>query len=464
MSAIDVRRRRLDKVLALSLVVLAGILRGVALGIGSGHLAEDRDDYVVVAKQYVAHGFWRPFDGVPNSFRPPLYPLLLAEMLKAGGGSAALGLLQLALGLGTVALTYHVGRKLGLGTLSVVAGGLVALDPLLIEYTTFPMTETLFTFLVVLLVAVAAPANDGRTGRTAEVRAAANRKRSQSISRWPTGLRAAVVGAVFGACTLCRPTIWPVSGLAALWLLWRSHRTGGRVRDLLVPAAAATIAAAVVISPWMLRNWKILGSPIMTTTHGGYTLLLGNNEEFFHQVAARPLAAAWRDSQLDRFQRSWFRNLVSDMDRQIGPGAGEIAQDRWMYHRAEHAIATEPRLFLRACVLRFAEFWNVVPLPPSRSTVSSVVVWGMCTGYSIELTLFVVGLGSLLLRWDDRWTFLVLLVLNFTVVHLFYWSNMRMRAPLVPLIALIAARAIAYWRDRRNLNIYVAIRPGTYGA
>ena len=35
-------------------------------------------------------------------------------------------------------------------------GLLVALDPVLIEYTTLPMTETLFTFLLVLLVAVGA--------------------------------------------------------------------------------------------------------------------------------------------------------------------------------------------------------------------------------------------------------------------------------------------------------------------
>jgi hypothetical protein len=241
----------------------------------------------------------------------------------------------------------------------------------------------------------------------------------------------------------------------------RSWQRYGGLRELLLPGAAAVLAVAAVVSPWMLRNWKILGSPIMTTTHGGYTLLLGNNEDFFHQVAARPLTSAWRDSQPDRFQRTWFRGLISEMDRQIGPGAGEIAQDRWMYGRAGNAIATEPRLFLRACILRFAEFWNVVPLPPSRSAISSVVVWGLCAGYSIELILFIAGLGTLFCRWGDRWMFPLLLILNFTLVHLAYWSNMRMRAPLVPLIALVAARAIACWRDRRNINNYVDLGPGT---
>ena len=94
--------------------MVAAILRAAALAWGSAHLADDRDDYLLVARQYADDGFWTPFVGIPNSFRPPLYPLVVAAILKAGGGSAALGLLQLALGTATVALTWHIGRRLGL--------------------------------------------------------------------------------------------------------------------------------------------------------------------------------------------------------------------------------------------------------------------------------------------------------------------------------------------------------------
>jgi hypothetical protein len=302
---------------------------------------------------------------------------------------------------------------------------LVALDPLLIDYTNFPMTETLFTFLVALLVKVATPAASGGT-----------------IPR-RAPLKAAAVGVLFGACALCRPTIWPVAGLAAVWLFARSRRSGESVKQFVSAAAIAAITVLTAVAPWALRNWKVLGSPVFTTTHGGYTLLLGNNREFFRQVADRPFLEEWKDSAPDRFQRIWFQNLVTEMDRELGPGAGEIAQDRWMYRRAWQDIAAEPRLFLRACLLRLAEFWNVVPLTPSRSAFFSVVVWGSCAGYSIELLLFVVGIAGLCRRWDSRWVFPLLLILNFTLVHLFYWSNMRMRAPLVPLIALVASRGIA---------------------
>jgi hypothetical protein len=425
MSSPLARNSGAPRLLPIMVIMVAALLRAAALGIGSGHLTDDRDDYLVVAQRYADQGFWAPFKGIPNSFRPPLYPLVVAAVLKVGGGSAALGLLQLILGTATVALTCRIGQRLGLGMLSFVAAGLVALDPLLIEYTTFPMTETLFTFLVALLVEVAMPNG------------------SEAVGKRKALLRAAVVGAVFGACALCRPTIWPVAGLAAVWSLWRSCRSGGRVGDLLWTGTVAALAAAAVVSPWMLRNLRILRSPVLTTTHGGYTLLLGNNEAFFRQVAARSLWDEWRDSKPDRFQEPWFRKLVAEMDREIGPAAGERAQDRWMYRRAWRDIAAEPRLFLRACLLRFAEFWNVVPLSPSRSAVSTLFVWGLGVGYSIELALFVLGLGTLCRRWDDRWMFPVLLVLNFALVHLLYWSNMRMRAPLVPLIALVAARGIA---------------------
>jgi dolichyl-phosphate-mannose-protein mannosyltransferase len=409
----------------IAVIIVAAVFRAAALRMGATHLGEDRDDYLLVAQHYVENGFWTSFQGIPNSFRPPLYPLVVAAILSIGGGSTAVGLLQLILGTATVALTWQIGRRLGLGFFSVVAAGLVAFDPLLIEYTTFPMTETLFTFLVSLLVAIAVPTSP----HVASTRA----------SYW----RAAALGAIFGASALCRPTIWPVAGMVMVWILWRSRMTQSRAINRPLQAVLAAVALGAVVAPWVVRNWKILGSPILTTTHGGYTLLLGNNDAYFHQVAARPLLDEWRDRAPDRYQQSWFQQLVSEMDNEIGPGAGELAQDRWMYRRSWQDMADNPRLFLRACALRFAEFWNVIPLSPSRSGTSAAIVWGTCVGYSIELLIFLVGLVTLTCHWDGRWVLPCMLILNFTLVHLLYWSNMRMRAPLVPLIAVVASRGFA---------------------
>jgi hypothetical protein len=53
-----------------------------------------------------------------------------------------------------------------------------------------------------------------------------------------------------------------------------------------------------------------------------------------------------------------------------------------------------------------------------------------------------------------HWTPLLLLLVAFSLVHTVYWSNVRMRAPLVPAIALLAAtgwtRAVGGLRRDRN--------------
>ena len=92
MSDSDPKRRQAAAWIMLLLV--AALVRAVALYAWSGHLTDDRDDYLTVAKQYAAFGFWTPFEGFPSAFRPPLYPLVLSAILRCGAGSMAWGILQ----------------------------------------------------------------------------------------------------------------------------------------------------------------------------------------------------------------------------------------------------------------------------------------------------------------------------------------------------------------------------------
>lgn len=70
----------------------------------------------------------------------------------------------------------------------------------------------------------------------------------------------------------------------------------------------------------------------------------------------------------------------------------------------------------------------------------SVIRWGIAAFFLVELLTAAVGWW-----WSRRDEFLpwlpaVLLVVSFAALHLVYWSNLRMRAPVEPMLALLAAR------------------------
>ena len=65
--------------------------------------------------------------------------------------------------------------------------------------------------------------------------------------------------------------------------------------------------------------------------------------------------------------------------------------------------------------------------------------YAICVWYLAVYAAAISGIWQLkgkLLR--SPWIWGVLLCLVFTGVHTFYWSNMRMRAPLMPFVAILA--------------------------
>jgi hypothetical protein len=62
------------------------------------------------------------------------------------------------------------------------------------------------------------------------------------------------------------------------------------------------------------------------------------------------------------------------------------------------------------------------------------------------------AVGVWKLRWKlvrPPWLYGLLLCLAFTAVHTFYWTNLRMRAPLMPFVALVAAASVPRILTRR---------------
>ncbi len=381
----------------------------------------------------------------PTAFRPPLYPVLLS--LGVGGETVSLayiGALHVLLGLVTVALTYLAAQRLGLP--AWIPAAAIACDPLLLRQSQLVMTETLAACLFALAVWI-------WLGLCMQLQ-----QTDRPGARTRLTLIAGALGLTLGAAILARPTAapWALLCCAAVILPFRSQ-TGTSIDWKSRCWAGLSMAGMtmVIVVPWMVRNSMTLGSPVWATTHGGYTLLLANNPLLFDHFEEQGPSRAWNASP---FHAAWAQRWTSDesplneeywqtlQEREpenrapAGPTTEgeELADNELAYGAAKATIARRPGTFLLACLYRCGWFWAWWPY--GQGSLLSLFLIGSWYASWTLLLLFAA------LRTPHRifqlpWIALFALLFSLTAVHSVYWSNMRMRAPIMSSVYLIAGAA-----------------------
>jgi hypothetical protein len=381
---------------------------------GPDHFNDDRDAYLVLAQGLAdGRGFSVPGTSTPTAYRPPLYPILLSPVCSTTPqGKVGRAAIHLFLAVGMVWFLWDTARTLGISTWGrCLAAGLVTCDPLLVLYANFPMTETLCAFLGAWLI----------------------RRCVSLCTGWQCDL---LTGLVFGLCVLSRPTFW-IAGVLLVIATWITNCRPSENRSRCLQAGAWTgVGVLLCVVPWAVRNWIQLGHPVLMTTHGGYTLLLGNNQDFYDQVTSRSWSTVWEGAG----QQDWADRLNRTLDE--AEIWSEVERDARMSAEAKATIRARPDLFLKATVSRVVQFWNVLPGGESARQFPQSLVWGCVLFYLGFWGLALVGLWRILAERRQNWLAVLILPLAFTMVHAVYWSNIRMRAPVVPAIALVAALGI----------------------
>jgi 4-amino-4-deoxy-L-arabinose transferase-like glycosyltransferase len=380
------------------ILVLAVLLRVAVMVRGTGAF-DDPDNYLPMARS-LASGQGFAFKGRATAYRPPLYPMLLVPSVFLGGWQPwGIAALHLGLGAGTVWLTASAAIGFGLSQRRAMAAAfIVACDPVLAWQGRSVMTETPAAFLVAL--AMAGLARRGRSGIV-------------------------LGGLAFGLGALCRPSL--LSG-AALTVLAGLAVPSGRLRERIVQAGALMLTIALVLLPWMIRNLMVLGAPIWTTTHGGYTLALANNPVYYEEILNGPPGRVWTGDD----QWRWFDSVTRET-----AGMTEHQADRYLQHQVWRLANERPADFARATVARLAHFWS---LAPASSVYSPVTRW-VTLAWTVPLwAALLVGLATRAI-WSWPRIAAPMVVLGLTLVHALFWTDLRMRAPIVPAIALIAAGA-----------------------
>jgi hypothetical protein len=424
-------------------MLAATAVRIVVLVVLHEQLSEDRDAYMCLAKTWFqtgTYGMHTTKDGslAATAYRSPLFPLLLRSLLEfPWDPRISLAVLHLVLGLATCAVVWKTVVRLGLGRHAPAAILLVACDPLLLENSTLVMSETAAASLAALSFLLLVAAEPYRS---------------------PVPL--ALAGVSLALASLCRPIFVPVTtavvcGLAAgvgsrqgqpqpapclrndhVQFARIGHRHGFRSR---CGATLPVITAALLLyAPWPVRNWIVFGRPVVTTTHGGYTLHLGNNPGFYAYLRQASWNTVWRgESQIIRQAEDFVSQKFSSADWP----RRELVLDRYHYREALRSIAQEPASFVAACLFRIGSLWQLWPraVEANEALPRRLARYGVGVWYLLLAVLTIRGTWRLRGRIvHSPWLWIFLYLAVFTTVHTFYWCNMRMRAPLMPLLAVLA--------------------------
>lgn len=278
--------------------------------------------------------------------RPPVYPLFLALIFGTMGENLLnVAAVQHALGLGTVAFTYGLGR-FTFGRAAAVIGGLVAaLSGNLLIYEHYVLTEAVFTFFLAMAVFCYV---------------AALRKDS-------TGLYVAS-GLAVGLATLTRPHAQVLLLLGPPIVIWVYRRRGPVIRAVL----ATTIPAILVMLPWMIRNQVVYGTFTVAGALGQnmvmQTLAFHNGSFVFYDAANPPddpdPKRSWarkhiQDRNDDKLEKPWLEitgiGIHGRLMHELKIKDAEA--DRLMRDIALEAIFARPLTYLR---LAFDDFRMIV--------------------------------------------------------------------------------------------------------
>ncbi len=184
---------------------------------------------------------------------PPGMSLLLTAWYAVTGPSALAGkFLQVVVACALVWQTWAAARTCCDERTARLAAILVAVFPTLVFYTATLGYELV---LALILLVVCRLAGAAATSATRNV------------------LYAAAVGALLGVGALVKPIciLMPVL-LALAW--WTAGVSWSRV---LTRVATVTVVMVLIIAPWTIRNYRVLGAFVPVSTNGGQTLYSANN-------------------------------------------------------------------------------------------------------------------------------------------------------------------------------------------
>jgi len=253
----------------------------------------------------------------------------------------------------------------------------------------------------------------------------------------------AIAGMLNGLAMLVKSSVAPVLPALLLYSMWKTG-DGLVRRKILAGMAICGLATVIVMTPWVVRNYRLSGEFVPTMTLDGMAVFQGS------------YVIKHLDSNLEYFE---ILNHASDEQTAIAKAMGlkskgyfflqfykvedEVSFYRELGRRGVADYRREPLLILQGIIHNAWYFWM-----GGRTHQATI--------FNVTLVLPLLALSAIGLRAGIKMGFdvfqFMLITIAFMIPHLLILAEARYQLPLVPFVAILAAIPLANWIERVALG------------
>lgn len=401
-----------------ALVIRIGFVVFLSPYLDSGYsLSVDASSYHQIAQNLVEHHIFTssldpPYNPqLPGTFRPPLTPFYLAAIYSILGINVLWGRIGLAvMSALSCGLTYVLGEKLCGRTSGVIAGVISCGYPFFLILVHLPLTEGLSLFLTLALITLL-------YSYPSYVKERPENRPLITEFLWIGG-----IGGIFGLSLLNKAANIVVFPCIIFWGLFLiPEPLKKRAGKLLL----VVVVAGIVLLPWTIRNYRLVGMVIPVNSNGGWTFYLGNNP-----YTEKNLAALEQETS-----HGWI-----PPKEVFAPFVDVSFADTKRYEKRAIRLGME---FIRENPVKFGHF----------AFRKLKIFWSSYPHILDKMTWYPIGVLSLIGVWYSfsywKGHLLVYVLIGASmVIPMLFTAMPRFRAPLMPLLLIYGAFGIVKMRHK----------------
>jgi len=370
-------------------------------------------------------GYANPFNGVSGAtaWLPPLYPLLMAAAFKVfgvytRGAALALMVVDSALSAAIAPAVYEIAarcfdaRRIARRgatyavPVAVWSAWMWAVYPAALQYAVhwvweMSLTACFFSWAVVVALRLRGVGEGQEVGR-----------RKKEVGLW------FVLGVLWGLIALTNASLMLCLPAMMVWIAWPEMRAWKLGRRTVVGAVLTCVAFAAVLAPWVMRNVRVMGAPVLTRDNFGV--------EFYESTLERNDGFPWGTTV-----PLW----TGDPEYQQYVRMGEIGFAKMRGDEAKARILARPWRTAKWTLDRILFFWDGTPHAANGHLANEYL---RQLSYCFLSVCGLLGLGLMLKRRVEGAGLFAAIFLLLPLPYYLVTVQPRFRHPMEPLIAVLA--------------------------